>query len=227
LCAVYLAKASVHAGDEESFVDLYKEDLHDFTRRKKSGLNAPFFQDFIRKYPLYAWRLRQDLVDVLKGAVNTYRQIQAVQLLQVLLNLLPSINVPEIETFMVSLRQQLLDIAEDACESSGSLTTAQMKEVLKLGLLGVRQTARIAPKATVSLWESGTWRSLIEKLEASPRFKSSPALKKLCERIARTAEEASGSEATKQKSKKASSKRKAEMLEASLPQNSKTKKQKT
>jgi DNA polymerase phi len=91
LCAVYLAKASSHVGDEETLVNLYQEDLHDFTKRKKSGLNGPFFQELIKKYPSYGWRLRQDLVSVLKGAVNTYRQIQVVQLLSVLLNLLPSI----------------------------------------------------------------------------------------------------------------------------------------
>lgn len=87
LCAIYLAKASIHAGHEESLVDLYKEDLRDFTRRKKSGLNGAFFQEFIKKYPSCGWRLREDLLDVLKGAINTYRQIQVIQLLQLLLSI--------------------------------------------------------------------------------------------------------------------------------------------
>jgi len=117
---------------------------------------------------------------------------------------------------MPLLRQQLLEIAEDACKDSGNLTTAQMKEVLKLVLLGVRQTARIAMKATDSLWKSDTWRSLIEALDTSPKFKSSPALKKLCECIARTAD-SSSLETPKQQSKK---KRKADVLDANH-QNSK------
>jgi DNA polymerase phi len=96
LCAVYLTKASIHAGHDEALVNLYKEDLHDFTSRKKSGLTGPFFQEFIKKYPSHGWRLRQDLLDVLKGAVNTYRQIQVIQLLQLLLNLLPSFVGAEI-----------------------------------------------------------------------------------------------------------------------------------
>lgn len=96
LCATYLAKVMIHSGHEESLVNLYKEDLYDFTTRKSSGLNGPFFQEFIRKYPLYGWRLRQDLLDVLKRAVNTYRQIQVIQLLQLLLNLLPSLVSREI-----------------------------------------------------------------------------------------------------------------------------------
>lgn len=96
LCAVYLAKAAILAGDEESMVGLYKEDLCDFTKRKRSGLNGPYFQEFIKKCPLYGWKLRQDLVDVLKGAVNAYRQMQVIQLLQNLLNLLPSFVSGEI-----------------------------------------------------------------------------------------------------------------------------------
>ena len=115
---------------------------------------------------------------------------------------------------MPLLRQQLLEIAEDACTDSGNLTTAQMKEVLKLVLLGVRQTARIAIMATDSLWKSDTWRSLIETLGTSPRFKSSPVLKKLCECIARTTD-SSGLEQSKKK-------RKADVLEANH-QNSKKK----
>lgn len=124
---------------------------------------------------------------------------------------------------MALLRQQLFEIAEDACNESGNLTTAQMKEVLKLVLLGVRQTARIVPEATNSLWKSDTWRSLIEKLQTSPRFKSSPVLKKLCERISRTAE-ASKSEP---QSKSISSKRKSEALEINPHQNSRKKKHKS
>jgi len=109
LCAVYLAKASIQAGHEESLVDLYKEDLHDFTRRKKSGLNGAFFQEFIKKYPLCGWHLREDLLDVLKGAINPYRQIQVIQLLQLLLNLLPSFVGAEF-LFIVSLL--IFNIAE-------------------------------------------------------------------------------------------------------------------
>jgi DNA polymerase phi len=125
---------------------------------------------------------------------------------------------------MISLRQQLLEIAENACKDSGNLTTAQMKEVLQLVLLGVRQTARLAPKAADSLWKSDTWRSLAEKLETSSRFRSSPVLKKLCDRIAQTAE-ASGLGTSEKRSMKAS-KRKAEEPGTNFP-NSKNKKHKS
>ena len=108
---------------------------------------------------------------------------------------------------MSSLRQQLLEVAEDACKDSGVLTTAQMKEVLKLVLLGVQQTNRMVPKATESLWKSDSWKSLIEKVQTSPRFRSSPVLVKLCERITSTSDGSGGS--INGQSKKAS-KRKAE-----------------
>ena len=114
---------------------------------------------------------------------------------------------------MSSLRQQLLEVAEHACNDSGVLTTAQMKEVLKLVFLGVQQTNRMVPKATESLWKADSWKSLIEKVQTSPRLKSSPVLLKLCERIAYTSE-GSGTSINGQ-SKKAS-KRKAEEPEAAL-----------
>lgn len=112
---------------------------------------------------------------------------------------------------MASLKQQLLGLAENACKDSGSLTTAQMKELLKLVLSSVRQTARIAP---TTAWKSEEWRSLSDKLKNSPRFKTSPVLQKLCKRIVHACE-TPGPEASGRQSKKAgSSKRKAEDVEA-------------
>jgi len=89
LCSIYLVKIAIQE-KEDSFIDLYKQDLLDFTTRKNSGLNGTFFQEFIKRYPSYAWRMRQDFLDSTSKTVNAYRQIQVIQLLQLLLNLLPS-----------------------------------------------------------------------------------------------------------------------------------------
>jgi len=114
-------------------------------------------------------------------------------------------------TFMASLQQQLLGLAENACKNSGNLTTAQMKEILNLVLSSVRQTARIGP---TTAWRSEEWRSLSGELKNSPRFKTSPVLEKLCKRIVHACETLS-SEASGQQSKKAGvSKRKADDVEA-------------
>ena len=112
---------------------------------------------------------------------------------------------------MASLEQQLLGLAENACKDSGSLTTAQMKEILNLVLSSVRQTARIGP---TTAWRSEEWRSLSGELKNSSRFKTSPVLEKLCKRIVHACE-TPGSQASRRQSKKASfPKRKAEDVEA-------------
>ena len=84
---------------------------------------------------------------------------------------------------MPLLRQVLLDIAQESCTERGNLSTAQMKELFKLGLLGVRQTKRVSPSSTQQIWEPKSWRSLQQNLKTS-RLKSSPALQKMCEQIA-------------------------------------------
>lgn len=88
-CSIYLVKVAIHV-NEDSFIDLYKQDLLDFVTRKNSGLNGTFFQDFIKRYPSYAWRIRQDFLDSAGKAINAYRQNQVIQSIHLLVNLLQS-----------------------------------------------------------------------------------------------------------------------------------------
>lgn len=90
LCSVYLAKILIHVKEVDVAVDQYKQSLVDFTARKNSGLNAHFFQDFIKRFPSQAWALRQDFIEQSGKCVNTYRQCQTLQLLELLISLLPS-----------------------------------------------------------------------------------------------------------------------------------------
>ena len=89
-CSVYLSKALLHLGDEKSVLQIYRPSLTDFITRKNSALNTNFFQDFIRRCPTSAWGLRKDLLDLSTRAVNSYRQCQVYQLLEVLVNQLPA-----------------------------------------------------------------------------------------------------------------------------------------
>jgi len=111
----------------------------------------------------------------------------------------------EVVVFMPLLRQLLLDLAQESCSEKGNLTPAQMKELFKLGLLGVRQTKRVSPLSTQQIWEPKSWISLHQNLKTS-RLKTSPALQKMCEQIARMSEDISTSK------NKVSSKRKAERV---------------
>lgn len=90
LCSVYLAKIFVQLKSEIALENIYRQSLIDFTTRKNSSLNAHFFQDFIRRFPVQGWALRQDLLDNCRKSINTYRQCQVLQLLEFLVSLLPS-----------------------------------------------------------------------------------------------------------------------------------------
>ena len=130
----------------------------------------------------------------------------------------------EVVAFMPLLRQLLLDLAQEGCSEKGNLTAAQMKELFKLGLLGVRQTKRVSPSSTQQIWEPKSWRSLHQNLKIS-RLKASPALQKMCEQIIRMSEDTPSG---KPPSKNAiPSKRKAERVnddDATVPKKSKRKK---
>ncbi len=90
LCSVYVAKILVNLDEVDPLLELYTESLADFVSRKNSGLNAHFFQDFIKRFSSQAWSLRQNLIDASEKCINTYRQSQVLQLLELLVSLLPS-----------------------------------------------------------------------------------------------------------------------------------------
>ena len=87
--------------------------------------------------------------------------------------------------FMPLLRQLLLDMAKDSCSQKINFTASQMKELLKLGIMAIRQTNQISPKTVESIWQPQSWTTLQEDLISS-RFKNSLALHKMCEQIVRT-----------------------------------------
>lgn len=91
LCGIYLSRILVQVKAEKPLLESYRESLVDFTTRKNSSLNAHFFQDFIKRFPVQAWGLRQDLLDQCRKSINGYRQGQVLQLLELLVSLLPSI----------------------------------------------------------------------------------------------------------------------------------------
>jgi len=84
--------------------------------------------------------------------------------------------------FMASLQKSLLMVTSGACEEGSSLTSSQMKDLLKLGIIAIRHTQRINSSSCQQIWQPDPWRILCERLEAS-RFKSSPALRKMCEQL--------------------------------------------
>lgn len=90
-CSLYLSKILMLLDGEPKVLEVYQASLVDFVTRKASTLNGSFIQEALRRFPSIAWSLRTDIITVASQATNTYRQCQALQLLQVLTNQLPAL----------------------------------------------------------------------------------------------------------------------------------------
>jgi DNA polymerase phi len=88
-CSLFVSRALLHVGADETVRMAYTMSLVDFTERKASDLNGQFFGEFIKRYPRAAWGMRAALLTASMKAVNAYRQGQAYMLLETLLNHLP------------------------------------------------------------------------------------------------------------------------------------------
>jgi len=91
-CSLYVSRALLHVGADETVQMAYTTSLMDFTQRKASDLNGQFFCDFIKRFPRAAWGIRAALLAAPMDAVNDYRQGQAYMLLETLLkDLIPQL----------------------------------------------------------------------------------------------------------------------------------------
>jgi len=88
-CSLYVSRALLHVGADETVRMAYTASLVDFTERKASDLNGQFFSEFIKRYPRTAWSMRAALLSASTKAINSYRRGQAYILLETLLNHLP------------------------------------------------------------------------------------------------------------------------------------------
>ncbi|KAJ7098057.1 DNA polymerase phi-domain-containing protein [Mycena belliarum] len=184
-CSLYVSKILIDAGAQVAVLNAYRESLEDFTARKNSALNATFFLDAIRRYPLTIWTLRQDILSLSSKAVNAYRRSQALQLIQVLVTRLPaSENKQEIVEFMSALRNVLVQCVTDACDDKIIATAQQMKDLFKLASFGIRQTQRVTSEVeTRRVWDPKVWGIIGQKLAHSERFKGSLGLQKACQKL--------------------------------------------
>jgi len=193
LCNVFLGRILAHEKAAPVVLDMYRESLTDFMTRKNSALNTVYFQDFLRRFPNLGWQLSDDLLDLSGRAVNAYRQSQAFRLLEIIVVHCPQVHAenPELVTvFLTSLSKRLLSAATAACTETATTNTAQMKDILKLGLIAVRQTQRLSlPQHEVQdIWRQKSWTALCETLRVSEKFNSSPTLQKMCDQLVRASQ---------------------------------------
>ena len=85
---------------------------------------------------------------------------------------------------MTLLRKDLLEVANQACEGKVTFTAVQLKQLLKLGIVGARLTQKIKPRTAHEIWEPDSWHKLSQKLTSS-RYKESRGLKEMSEQIVR------------------------------------------
>lgn len=104
-CSLYVSKTLLHVGVDETVRMTYTMSLVDFTERKASDLNGPFFRDFIERHPRVAWGLRTALLAASVKAVNAYRQGQVYMLLETLLSHLPRL-VGVVHRFVIPFHVQ-------------------------------------------------------------------------------------------------------------------------
>ncbi|OJA13731.1 hypothetical protein AZE42_02950 [Rhizopogon vesiculosus] len=182
-CSLFICRVLANIGDGEPILRLYTESIVDFMTRKASSLNIAFFKDFITRYPALGWRLRDAILDTSTKAINAYRRCQAFQLLNMILTLSASTGDPEdVLSFILKLHRSILHFIDSACDDQVSLSAVQIKDLLKLVMLGVRQASKVDIN-NQSAWDSGAWHTLHERLVASKRFGSSTAVLKLCSQV--------------------------------------------
>ncbi|TRM61838.1 DNA polymerase phi-domain-containing protein [Schizophyllum amplum] len=199
IVSMYLAKTALHMGAEDAVVETYKESLTDFLTRKNSSLNTSFFQEIIRRHVAVGWRLRTETLELSSQAVNAYRRCQAYQLVQTLLNQMPSLTLAhdDVAAFMDLLQNSLSETISGACDGTINITATQLKELLKLAHSAARQSQKL-PASVKTVWSPSTWTQLSARLTASDKFKASTGLHKACQQIAQlTGGAATQSSATK------------------------------
>lgn len=94
----------------------------------------------------------------------------------------------------------------NACEDE-KLTAAQVKELLKLALAGVRHTKRVSSEnidTIRSTWDPASWDKLATTLASAERFKASTGLQTMCKQVSQLASK-EASEGVKSKKRKVES----------------------
>ncbi|KAH7340489.1 DNA polymerase phi-domain-containing protein [Rhizoctonia solani] len=189
-CSIYLSK--VLQGDPQ-VLEVYRASIEDFARRKNSKLSPAFLKEYILRQTAHAWELREHIIGqtVSGAAVNVYRQMQAWQLLQTLLSQVTPLcqEAPMVEqlfSFIPLVRDSLYKALTTACEQTEhSANTAQVKDLLKIGLQAVRLTRKTArPTDSISSsWDAVAFENVKEQLANSDRFKGSPSIQSLAKQM--------------------------------------------
>ncbi|ADV20875.1 DNA-directed DNA polymerase, putative [Cryptococcus gattii WM276] len=181
LCSLFVSRA-IDASETTSnsatstVVEIYRATLKDFMTRKASLVHPPFLLEFVKRFPLRAFSLHHDLVTYVApgAAVNTFRQLQAYNALQILAQHLPVISKSVSPSEVVKLVQEasgsvfttIETAAEASVDSKDALNAQKLKDVAKFAL----QLARNSKNVGVS-WDIRRVSEVGEKLKHGQRTK--------------------------------------------------------
>lgn len=93
-CSVVVARALLHAtpADAQPVLDVYLASLDDFMTKKTTKVRAALFTDFVARFPVAAWSMRERLVQYAESdGANAYRQTQAFNILNELITQIPNL----------------------------------------------------------------------------------------------------------------------------------------
>ncbi|KAI6103557.1 DNA polymerase phi-domain-containing protein [Pisolithus sp. B1] len=184
--SLYLCRVLVQLNGDDCVVHIYQESLDDYISRKASQANLSFFQDFVRRFPALGSKLRDPLLAASSSAVNAYRRCQAFQLLSVILSQHGKVCDDQAiaSSFQKNLQKTVLELASGAVDDQSSLSASQLKDLLKVVLLCIRQVQKSdSPPRKTGIWDPAAWNALHVRLAACERFKSSSPLLNMCRQV--------------------------------------------
>lgn len=121
-------------------VELYARGLVSFLTKKNTEVRPRPFLELIKRQPEVAWQLASAMVGGLTGALNDFRRMQCVTMLQMLLQHKPSLAADAGK--LASIRQPLqTQLAQQLAAGEGEaelLTSARLKTLLKFVLFLAR-----------------------------------------------------------------------------------------
>ncbi|CAO1616346.1 unnamed protein product [Sympodiomycopsis kandeliae] len=183
--------STLSATNKTALIARYKSTLEEFLTRKASQLKPAFLVDAFKKFPVIGWSLRNELLDscspdsAAASSIKTFRQQQAVQMLSTVLNQV--VSSPMDITSRADIIATMQDVSDlvyatvnAAVNASGSeVNSNKLKDILKLGLQGVRLTSRLVEGDKAQLqkvWKVSKIQDASTALSSAERFKQSTSL---------------------------------------------------
>lgn len=212
VCSIFVCRG-LEASHPTSTIaaDAYRQTMDDYLSRKQSSVHAAFVVEFMKRFPVRAWALRDDLCKHLipgEGA-NAYRQTQGYGMLQSLVQQLStvakSVSTNEIAAFVKTASTTINATLVAASSAGGSDWKAdRLKDVLKFGLLLARMTKHIlGAEGAAQAWDVQGLSDALAQLVAGERTSQMKGPQGLIAQIQAILAVGGGSKKASKKDKKA------------------------